>query len=77
MAKTGRKPPPPLTGKRFGLLTVISDPQLRKYSSSQQWIYDVRCDCGRETYLTRHSILRGAQACKPCAMARAFARRRL
>jgi len=72
-----RTPSPSLTGQKIRSWTITGPKEIRVYSKSRMDYYECRCDCGRESFLSRHSILNGAGCCQSCAMKRWCALRRL
>ncbi len=46
-----------LHGKQFGRLIVISESHKNKFG---EWLWRCKCDCGAETIVSGHSLVRGA-----------------
>jgi hypothetical protein len=57
-----------LEGQRFGHWTVLSE--RRVIVRSTQWL--CRCDCGKESFVYAHNLLRGSKGCKSCSCTRAI-----
>ncbi len=60
--------PDNLTGEQFGRLTVmgVNFPSVFKVSRSPSLVWDVRCDCGRESGRSRASLDKGRKlVCGP------------
>lgn len=59
---------PSYKGRKFAQWQVLSDPQYRRYGKkSGCYVYLVQCDCGLQTELTHHAIMRGRGMCRFCA----------